>query len=62
MITIRQIMIRSTKNNLPHEPTTTIQSRGLGDTVARVTQAVGIKPCGGCQKRQELLNKMVPYK
>lgn len=38
-------------------------SRGLGDTVAKVAKAVGIKQkegCG-CQKRQEFLNKLVPY-
>lgn len=35
--------------------------RGLGDAVARVTSAVGVKPCGGCKKRQEALNKMVPF-
>jgi hypothetical protein len=29
---------------------------GLGDVVKRVTYAVGIKPCGGCQKRAEFLN------
>ena len=33
-------------------------SRGLGDRVANLTKAVGIKPCGGCQKRREALNKM----
>ena len=37
-------------------------SRGLGDTIAKATKAVGIKPCGACKKRQALLNKMVPYK
>ena len=37
-------------------------SRGLGDTIAKATKAVGIKPCGGCKKRQEWLNKKVPYK
>lgn len=37
------------------------QMRGLGDLVARVTKAVGIKPCGGCQKRQVTLNKLVPF-
>lgn len=36
-------------------------SRGLGDTIAKATKAVGIKPCGGCKKRQEWLNKIVPY-
>jgi hypothetical protein len=33
---------------------------GLGDTVAAVTTTVGIKPCGGCKKRQEALNKATP--
>ena len=28
---------------------------GLGDVIKRATSAVGIKPCGGCQKRAELL-------
>ena len=35
---------------------------GLGDTIAKATKAVGIKPCGGCKKRQAALNKLVPYK
>ena len=37
------------------------RSRGLGDTIAKATKAVGIKPCGGCRKRQEALNRLVPY-
>lgn len=37
------------------------QMRGLGDVVARVTDAVGIPKCGGCAKRQEMLNKLVPF-
>jgi len=37
-------------------------SRGLGDTIAKVTRAIGINPCGGCDKRQEWLNKRFPYK
>lgn len=37
-------------------------SRGLGDTVAKLTSAVGIVPCGGCKQRQAKLNKMIPYK
>jgi hypothetical protein len=36
--------------------------RGLGDVVAAVTSAVGIQPCGGCKKRQESLNKLVPFR
>jgi len=47
-------------------------SKGLGDTVEKITQKLGIKkvmesiekktgkPCG-CQKRKEALNKAFPY-
>lgn len=38
------------------------ESRGLGDTIAKITTAIGIKPCGGCKDRQAALNKLVPYK
>lgn len=38
------------------------KSKGLGDTVAKITTLVGAKPCGGCKKRQEKLNKLFPYK
>jgi hypothetical protein len=47
-----------------------VKSRGLGDTIARITKMTGIdkivdkmtgkKGCG-CKKRQETLNKMFPY-
>jgi hypothetical protein len=36
-------------------------SRGFGDTIAKITNAVGIKPCGGCKERQKRLNKIIPY-
>jgi hypothetical protein len=39
----------------------TPQSKGLGDTIAKATKAVGIKPCNACKKRQEKLNKIFPY-
>ena len=32
-------------------------NRGLGDVVKNITSAVGIKPCGGCQKRREAMNR-----
>lgn len=50
----------------------TEQSRGLGDTVAKITHATGLvklaelytqitgKDCG-CKSRQEALNKLFPY-
>jgi hypothetical protein len=49
-----------------------MKSRGLGDSIAKVTKATGIrsvvdaaaekmnKSCG-CQSRQEKLNKLFPY-
>jgi len=50
-----------------------MKSRGLGDTVEKITKATGIKtvvdfvskglniPCA-CDARRDLLNKTVPYK
>jgi len=41
------------------------KSRGLGDTIKRAIDKVTmgkVKPCGGCKKRQEALNKLLPYK
>lgn len=48
------------------------QSRGLGDTIEKITKVTGVKavveavskatgkPCG-CQERKEALNKQFPY-
>jgi hypothetical protein len=49
-------------------------SRGLGDTVAKITHATGLdkianflahgdttKSCGGCAQRQAVLNRAFPY-
>lgn len=41
------------------------KSRGLGDTIKKLIERVTkgkVKPCGGCKKRQEALNKLMPYK
>jgi hypothetical protein len=47
-----------------------MKSKGLGDTVEKITTATGIKglvqkttkgDCG-CSKRRDKLNKMFPYK
>ena len=35
---------------------------GLGDKIARATKAMGIKPCGGCGRRQDKLNRLIPDK
>jgi hypothetical protein len=29
---------------------------GLGDAIATVTEAIGVKPCNGCKERQSWLN------
>jgi len=34
---------------------------GLGDAVKRVTYAMGIKPCGGCEERAAALNRRVRF-
>jgi hypothetical protein len=34
---------------------------GLGDVVKRVTYAVGIKPCGGCECRAAALNRWLVF-
>jgi len=38
------------------------QNLGLGDAVAKVTQAVGIKPCSPCEERRRKLNEAVQFK
>jgi len=38
------------------------ESRGLGDTIKKVTNKLGIKQCGACKRRQLKLNHMFPYK
>jgi hypothetical protein len=37
------------------------ESTGLGDTIAKFTGLIGIKPCNACKRRQKKLNKMFPY-
>jgi len=50
-----------------------MESKGLGDTIAKITEATGIAkavetvahaagiPDCGCKKRQEQLNQIFPY-
>jgi hypothetical protein len=50
-----------------------MRSRGLGDSIYKITKATGVKtmvekvskglniPCG-CQERRDALNNLVPYK
>ena len=34
---------------------------GLGDVVKRATYALGIKPCGGCERRAASLNRWMAF-
>ena len=34
---------------------------GLGDAIKRVTYAMGIPPCGGCQERAGALNRWMVF-
>ena len=34
---------------------------GLGDAIKRATYAVGIKPCGGCERRAAALNRWLSF-
>ena len=33
------------------------QDIGLGDIIKRATYTIGVKPCGGCQRRATVLNR-----
>lgn len=56
------------------ENKTSEESKGLGDTVAKITHALGLDKVAekvaeavgaddcGCKRRQEKLNELVPYK
>mgnify|MGYP003674410340 CR=1 FL=1 len=49
--------LENIKNKIPKP-----KSKGVGDTIKKVTNALGIKQCGGCKRRQEKLNRLIPYK
>lgn len=38
------------------------KARGLGSSVEEITKSLGIKPCGGCKKRRDWLDRRVPFK
>jgi hypothetical protein len=40
---------------------TNIPMQGLGDLVARGTQALGIPSCAPCEERQARLNQLWPF-
>jgi hypothetical protein len=34
---------------------------GLGDAIKRMTYAMGIRPCGGCERRAAALNRWMTF-
>jgi hypothetical protein len=34
---------------------------GLGDVIKRTTYAIGVKPCGGCERRARVLNRWMVF-
>jgi hypothetical protein len=34
---------------------------GLGDVIKRATSSVGVKPCGGCERRAAALNRWLVF-
>lgn len=34
---------------------------GMGDVIKRATVRFGTRPCGGCQRRAEALNRLVVF-
>lgn len=55
----------SISTSLEISPTTRVKKkrrwRGLGDVIADGAKLLGIRPCGGCQKRRQKLNKLIPF-
>jgi hypothetical protein len=39
----------------------TDEAVGLGDAVKRVSYALGMAPCGGCERRAAVLNRWVGF-
>ena len=66
----RESTKKSKKTGKTTKTETTTKSKGLGDTIEKVTTATGIKAAVkavvgedcGCDERKEKLNKLFPYK
>ena len=58
-------LLKEKRGDIPcirHEKEISNGVEGIGDMVAKMTSAVGIKPCSGCKKRQAWLNKLFPFR
>lgn len=65
MTTTRASTLRSRASRGPSHrvrlPGFLIDDVGLGDVIKRATAFVGIKSCGGCQRRAAALNSWVAF-
>ena len=43
------------------EPEVTLPSAGLGDTIKKITNILGIAQCGECKNRQKKYDKLFPW-
>ena len=66
----RESTKKSKKTTKTSKTETSTKSKGLGDTIEKITTATGIKAAVkavvgedcGCDERKEKLNKMIPYR
>lgn len=47
--------------NEPEQILEPLPSKGLGDSIAKVTSFLGIEPCEPCKQRKDTLNRLFPY-
>jgi len=37
-----------------------LEYQGLGDVIHAGFKYIGVKPCGGCEQRRQILNRLIP--
>ena len=60
---------RAAESNKPERPAHRVrlpgflieEEIGLGDFIKETTYAMGVKPCGGCEKRAVALNRWMTF-
>ncbi len=49
------------KSSMLTIPAPVKEGAGLGDVIKTITGKIGFKHCGGCEKRAEILNRLVRF-
>jgi len=52
--------VQSFQPRLP--PFASADTAGLGSAIKRVTSALGIPTCSGCERRADYLNRVLPFR